>query len=286
MVSVPHRLLTLPSVDVLHEGPDLVVVRKRLAAPVIERPSCLSMHALSLVSEGEQVVYDQAGSRIRIGPGAAGLMRRDLYTVTDLLAGETGGFATTVVFFSDALARRAAAPGTPAGGEAARTRDAGRSRVSPALQYLSPRPTFATWPAHAIAAAGRLGARADGAGIAGAVVTLLAESGADLGALLERPRRSLREFMRAHFDKPLSISDYAYLTGRSTRSFRRDFAARFGESPKRWLVARRLERARELLRRGEVDTVSGAARAVGYGSTSHFIARYRERYGETPMRDR
>ena len=91
--------------------------------------------------------------------------------------------------------------------------------------------------------------------------------------------------MREHFDKPLGLADYAALSGRSERSFRRDFRARFGESPKRWLVARRLERARELLRDGRLP-VGDVAAAVGYASASHFIAVYKARYGETPGRVR
>ena len=269
VVTVPQRLLSLPIVEVVHAGADVTVLRKRTREPLYERPSSLSTHALSFVEEGEQVVYDDTGARIRVTPGRAGLMRRDLYTITDLLAGETGAFATTVAFFSDAVVRRAVE--LRGGGSAAE-----RASV---LCLLDVAPGADDW----------VRARSPGGGDgawAAAVATFLAASLSSPAALLSRPRRSLREFMRAHFDKPLSVEDYAYLTGRSVRSFRRDFAARFGESPKRWLVARRLERARELLRRGEVDSVNGAAAAVGYGSTSHFIARYRERYGETPMGDR
>ena len=87
--------------------------------------------------------------------------------------------------------------------------------------------------------------------------------------------------MRAHFDKPLSVEDYARLTGRSVRTFRRDFRARFGVGPKRWLRERRLERARELVRGGEYG-VAAVAAAVGYASTSHFIEVYREAFGVTP----
>ena len=279
MVSVPRRLLSLPSVEVAYAGPDVTVVRKRLREGLHERPSSLSMHAASFVSAGEQVVYDSAGSRIRIRPGAVGLMRRDLYTITDLLAERDGVFATAVFFFSDAVARRALALAGPRTGEAVGS--------APALRLLAPRATFATWPAHVLARArerGALSAAAERAWWTEAVAVFLAGalSRADLEALLSRPRRGLRDFMRAHYDKPLSVEDYAYLTGRSARSFRRDFVARFGESPKKWLVARRLERARELLRRGEVDSVSAVAEAVGYASVSHFIERYRGRYGETP----
>jgi len=98
---------------------------------------------------------------------------------------------------------------------------------------------------------------------------------------VQQLKRSLRAFMQAHFDKPLQLQDYAYLTGRSARSFRRDFRTRFGASPKTWLVERRLERAKELLQIGD-QSVAEVARAVGYQSTRHFIERYRGRFGVTP----
>ena len=267
MVTVPQRLLSLPIVEVMHAGAELTVLRKRTRVPLYERPSWLAMHALSFVTEGEQVVYDESGARIRIGPGEVGLMRRDLYTITDLLAGGTGAFATTVAFFSDAVVRRAVA----LRGEA----DALAAASASVLRVLPVGDEGVSW-------AKTLTPAADESAWTEALAGYLASVVPEPAALLSRPRRGLRDFMRAHYDKPLSVEDYAYLTGRSVRSFRRDFAARFGESPKKWLVARRLERARELLGRGEMDSVSAVAEAVGYASVSHFIERYRGRYGETP----
>ena len=102
-----------------------------------------------------------------------------------------------------------------------------------------------------------------------------------LNGMTVSPKQPLREFMQAHFDKPLGLRDYALLTGRSERSFRRDFKTRFGESPKRWLVNCRLERAQQLLRK-QGSSVSTVAAQVGYTSSSHFIEVYKRRYGITP----
>jgi len=87
--------------------------------------------------------------------------------------------------------------------------------------------------------------------------------------------------MLAHFDKPLTIPDYAYLTGQSERSFRRNFKARFGQSPKKWLMVQRLEKAKLLLEHQD-SLVKDVAIQSGYRSSSHFIESYRGRFGETP----
>lgn len=102
-----------------------------------------------------------------------------------------------------------------------------------------------------------------------------------LATLNNKERKSLREFMNANFAKPLRIEDYAYLTGRSLSSFRRDFIEQFGISPKQWLIEKRLEKARAALERNGT-TVSQVAQEVGYENFSHFIKAFHKKYGISP----
>ena len=281
MVTVPQRLLGLHGVDAVYRDDDLVVLRKRLSEPVRERASYVSMHALGIVAEGRQVVYGGLGKPLRVGPGEVAALRRGLYTLTDLLADDTGAFASTVVFCSDRLLRSSLTAigwSSPA------------ATVAPDLSRLDA-PTARTWACEfAAAARGQALTGREAHELCGELLRLLGAEGgpaavAALAQLAVTARRPMRALMREHFDKPLGLADYAALSGRSERSFRRDFRARFGESPKRWLVARRLERARELLRDGRLP-VGDVAAAVGYASASHFIAVYKARYGETPGRVR
>ncbi len=279
MVSVPHRLLDLPTVERLYADADLVVLRKRVTCALYERPTYVAMHALTLVQEGQQVLYDEAGRALRVRPGQIGMMRRGLYGVTDLLADMTGGFATVVVFFSDALLRECLpVVEVPNSG----TDLCAIPAVGALCDWVS---TLPQNPPRGDASSLKTVFRESFRGL---IAGLASEGGVAaheaLCSLLETRRRPIRELMSAHYDKPLTLLDYAVLSGRSERSFRRDFKARFGESPKRWLVARRLERARELLNGGE-DRVAVVAQAVGYVSTSHFIGLYKQRYGVTPGRD-
>jgi AraC family transcriptional regulator, exoenzyme S synthesis regulatory protein ExsA len=102
-----------------------------------------------------------------------------------------------------------------------------------------------------------------------------------LATINNKERRSLREFMSANFSKPLSIEDYAYLTGRSLSSFRRDFIEQFGISPKQWLIEMRLAKARTLLEKNHT-TVSQVALEVGYENFSHFVKAFHKKYGTPP----
>lgn len=104
-----------------------------------------------------------------------------------------------------------------------------------------------------------------------------------LSSLNHKERRGLRDFMQANFSKPLSINDYAYLTGRSVSTFRRDFKTQFGGiSPKQWLIDKRLEKAHSLLGRHTDATVTDIALESGYEDIPHFIKAFHQKYGITP----
>ena len=99
--------------------------------------------------------------------------------------------------------------------------------------------------------------------------------------LKKRAKKNIMDFMEEHFDKPLDIEEYAYLTGRSISTFRRDFKSRYGISPKKWLIQKRLEKAAELFKQKN-DSVIDIARAVGYENVSHFIKSFQKIYGISP----
>jgi len=99
--------------------------------------------------------------------------------------------------------------------------------------------------------------------------------------LEQKRKRSLSDFMRANFDKPLSVEDFAYLTGRSLSTFHRDFKRQFEIAPKQWLISQRLAKAEQLLSKN-FGTVNAVALEVGYENISHFIKAFQKRYGSSP----
>ena len=94
-------------------------------------------------------------------------------------------------------------------------------------------------------------------------------------------KRNIEELMLLNFDKMLTIEDYAYLSGRSISSFRRDFKRQFNQSPKKWLVTKRLEKAKQLLQESDLP-IHEIAFQVGYENTSHFINIFGKAYHLTP----
>ena len=102
-----------------------------------------------------------------------------------------------------------------------------------------------------------------------------------LSAAQKLEKSNIVKFMEMHFDKPLDIEDYAYLTGRSISTFHRDFKRRYGISPKKWLIERRLKKASELLRETN-HSVGSIVREIGYENISHFIKSFHQKFGISP----
>ena len=67
--------------------------------------------------------------------------------------------------------------------------------------------------------------------------------------------------------------------------FQRSFRAADGETPYSYLMTRRIERAKALLRRGDL-TVTEVCFAVGCTSLGSFSSRFTEIVGETPSQYR
>jgi AraC-like DNA-binding protein len=67
----------------------------------------------------------------------------------------------------------------------------------------------------------------------------------------------------------------------SSGHFSRSFRAAFGETPYSYLMTRRIERAKALLRRGDLS-VTDVCFAVGCTSLGSFSSRFTELVGESP----
>lgn len=94
-------------------------------------------------------------------------------------------------------------------------------------------------------------------------------------------KRDIRSFMEENVTKNLNLEDYAQLTGRSLSTFIRDFKRAYNTTPNQWIIEKRLEKARELLKERNL-TVTDIASEVGYENTSYFIRAFRKKYGITP----
>ena len=93
--------------------------------------------------------------------------------------------------------------------------------------------------------------------------------------------RKAKDRMDREFDQPLDVPGLAKSALMSAGHFSRSFRAEFGESPYSYLMTRRIERAKALLRRGDMS-VTDACFAVGCTSLGSFSARFTEIVGESP----
>ncbi|MFX4271725.1 helix-turn-helix transcriptional regulator [Propionibacteriaceae bacterium Y1685] len=93
--------------------------------------------------------------------------------------------------------------------------------------------------------------------------------------------RRARDRMDREFAEPLDVPALARTALMSTAHFARQFKITYGESPYNYLMTRRIERAKSLLRSGELS-VTEVCLAVGCTSLGSFSARFTQLVGMTP----
>lgn len=102
---------------------------------------------------------------------------------------------------------------------------------------------------------------------------------ADLDEL--RRLRRARDRMDREYAQPLDVPALARTALMSPAHFSRRFREAYSETPYSYLMTRRVERAKALLRRGDL-TVTEVCFEVGCTSLGSFSARFTKLVGETP----
>ncbi|MEZ0492545.1 helix-turn-helix transcriptional regulator [Kineococcus sp. TBRC 1896] len=93
--------------------------------------------------------------------------------------------------------------------------------------------------------------------------------------------RRVRDRIDRDHAQPLDVAALARQALMSPGHFSRSFKAAWGVTPYDYLMTRRIERAKALLRRGDVS-VTQACFAVGCSSLGSFSARFSRLVGESP----
>ncbi len=102
------------------------------------------------------------------------------------------------------------------------------------------------------------------------------------------PGSSLRrvfEYIEAHLERPISLEQLAGVAQMSRFYFSVLFRNSTGESPCRYVIGRRIERAKQMLEQGCGDLVK-ITQATGFSSQSHLTSVFRGRMGLTPAKYR
>jgi AraC-like DNA-binding protein len=113
----------------------------------------------------------------------------------------------------------------------------------------------------------------------GIVMTMTPDEIAELAHL-----RRARDLVDRNYAEPLDVPSMARSALMSPAHFSRKFRAAYGETPYSYLMTRRIERAKALLREGV--SVTDACVAVGCTSLGSFSSRFSEIVGMTPTQYR
>jgi AraC family transcriptional regulator len=100
------------------------------------------------------------------------------------------------------------------------------------------------------------------------------------GGLSPHILRRIDEWIEAHLDEAIRLSDFAALAALSPFHLHRMFRASRGIPLHAWITERRIDRAKSLLR--GTDPVLEVALACGFSSQSHFTRTFKSGTGTTP----
>lgn len=101
------------------------------------------------------------------------------------------------------------------------------------------------------------------------------------GGLAPWQQRCAKEFVDANLDGDISVMVLARACGLSSKHFSRAFRQSIGMAPHQWLLQRRVDKAKQLLRNAELP-LSEVAAACGFADQSHFTRVFTRSAGVSP----
>jgi AraC family transcriptional regulator len=99
--------------------------------------------------------------------------------------------------------------------------------------------------------------------------------------LPQRKLRNIQDFIERRLDTDLTLQELAAEIGYSRSHFLRIFRVTTGMTPHRYLLKRRVERARQLFERVEFS-IAEVAIMCGFSSQAHLTLAFRKEFGVTP----
>jgi AraC family transcriptional regulator len=101
-------------------------------------------------------------------------------------------------------------------------------------------------------------------------------------AFSPRDWRLVCDYIEAHLHEEIVLGDLAAAGGRSVRHFSRMFRKSTGQTPHGFILRKRVDRAKDLLRRQKLP-LAEIALTCGFADQSHFTTSFRKATGQTPL---
>jgi AraC family transcriptional regulator len=103
------------------------------------------------------------------------------------------------------------------------------------------------------------------------------------GTFSSRDWRRVCDYIEGHLHEEIVLVDLADVGGWSVRHFSRMFHKSTGQAPHSFVLQRRVDRAKDLLRRPQLQ-LAEVALSCGFADQSHFTTSFRKATGRTPLR--
>ncbi|MEM1123254.1 MAG: AraC family transcriptional regulator [Bacteroidota bacterium] len=279
MILIPQRLFDSPQVATILRDGNICILAKELRQPIRQREGYVSNHVVSICLAGQQRIETYDGEIFIVKAGEVLFIPRGLYYITDLLP-KNGTFKSLLFYFDDAIIQEFLST--------TRVTEIKREEVPNHLKFgivptleLFAESLIHIYQSNQLRNKNFLNVKI--LELLFLLNTLVPEQ--ELANFLFRltlpQKRNIKDFMEHNFDKPLKVEDYAYLTGRSLSTFRRDFKAYYDLTPQKWLKEKRLDKAVSILAQKEVS-VTELAYEVGYENISYFIKEFKTKMGQSP----
>lgn len=276
---LPQALYENSSIEKILRDGQSSVLYKEIGQDNLHKEGYVSTHAITLVLNGRLQIQKQGCGLDVVNEGEMIFLPKGIYMISDCVMPGDEPFSAMVFFFDEALIDQFIA-------------SLGKTKYEPTpvhcvtLNYTEPIRLFTE---------NLLKLYRQGSSLHNSVtraklfeflhlLSISPKGESFIRAILSLKnqfKRSIREFMLDNFSKPLTVEDYAYLTGRSLSTFNRDFKRLFHISPKQWLMDQRLEKARTLLAFNNTS-VAEVAYETGYENISHFIKAFHKKFNISP----
>jgi AraC family transcriptional regulator len=106
------------------------------------------------------------------------------------------------------------------------------------------------------------------------------------GALSRAKLRAVIEYVEEHLGAGLTLEQMAAVAHLSAYHFARQFKVATGQPPHQYVIARRVERAQQLLQQDRDRSLAEIAACAGFSDQSHFSHHFKRLIGVTPGRFR